>query len=287
MASNENLMFSQPITEIIQKRKSVRTYKKQPLTQDLIEKLNEFMKNLKGPFNSSLRFSIINSKVTANTDNVKLGTYGIIRGAENFILTAVNKNEKNLEELGYELEAFILYATSLGLGTCWLGGTFKKGEFAKTMNLGTDEILPIVSPIGCISDSPHIVGSLLRVVAGSNNRKPWKELFFNGSFQIPLSENEASEFKTSLEMVRLAPSASNKQPWRIVKDGNNFHFYLCRTKGYGNMLDFDIQRVDMGIAMCHFELTTKELGLLGHWESVNPNITLPDDNYQYIISWNI
>jgi len=60
-------------------------------------------------------------------------------------------------------------------------------------------------------------------------------------------------------MVRIAPSASNKQPWRIVKIEGAWHFFLERTKGYGDGIIFkllklaDIQRLDMGIAMCHFE----------------------------------
>lgn len=50
--------------------------------------------------------------------------------------------------LGYSLEKVILYCTSLGLGTVWLGGTFNKGNFAKAVNLKENEILPIVSPVG-------------------------------------------------------------------------------------------------------------------------------------------
>lgn len=50
--------------------------------------------------------------------------------------------------LGYSLEKVIIYCTSLGLGTVWLGGTFNKGNFAKAVNLKENEILPIVSPVG-------------------------------------------------------------------------------------------------------------------------------------------
>lgn len=285
MINKENKIMSQPITEIITRRKSIRTYKKQSVSEEHIKQLNDFIKQTRGPFNSSVRFSIVDSQIALNSDNVKLGTYGIIKGATNFILASISKDEKNIEELGYELEAIILYATSLGIGTCWLGGTFKKGEFAKSINLSQNEILPIVSPLGYPSDSPSIISSFMRIAAGSNNRKQWNELFFNGSFEIPLTERDAAEFKTPIEMVRLAPSASNKQPWRIVKDKDSYHFFLCRTKGYGKVLDFDIQRVDVGIAMCHFDLTARELGLQGDWTSIEPKISVPNDCYQYIISW--
>jgi hypothetical protein len=92
-------------------------------------------------------------------------------------------------------------------------------------------------------------------------------------------------------MVRIGPSASNKQPWRVVKDDNAFHFYLQRTKGYreNSLTRFlglaDLQRLDMGIAMCHFELTSREEGLNGKWLSVEPAIKKPDPLIEYTASW--
>lgn len=34
---------------------------------------------------------------------------------------------------------------------------------------------------------------------------------------MPLEKEEAGNYEAALEMVRIAPSASNKQPWRILK----------------------------------------------------------------------
>ena len=47
----------------------------------------------------------------------------------------------------------------------------------------------------------------------------------------------------------------------------------------------DLQRIDMGIALSHFELMAVELGLAGHWESNDPGITIPDEWTEYTISW--
>jgi len=86
--------------------------------------------------------------------------------------------------------------------------------------------------------------------------------------------------------VRLAPSASNRQPWRILKEkrSNIFHFYLERAKIYAKAIKrIDMQKVDMGIAMCHFELAARELGLTGSWQQQG-NQTNREDK-EYIISW--
>jgi hypothetical protein len=93
--------------------------------------------------------------------------------------------------------------------------------------------------------------------------------------------------------VRNGPSASNQQPWRIVKqaDSNTFHFYLQRTKRYQsrNRILFgmaDLQRVDMGIAMCHFEMTAVDLGLAGQWRFEEPDVGKLPDQTSYVASWN-
>ena len=99
-------------------------------------------------------------------------------------------------------------------------------------------------------------------------------------------------FAAVLEGVRMAPSASNKQPWRIVRRGRDWHFYLQRTKGYGKgsaifvMLRLaDLQRVDLGIAMCHFELVAREHGLAGIWVARDPGLQLPGKDAEYVATW--
>jgi hypothetical protein len=75
------------------------------------------------------------------------------------------------------------------------------------------------------------------------------------------------------------------QPWRILKSGNAYHFYLKRNSFYKNRLTYDIQRNDIGIAMCHFELTANEIGLNGEWVVRDPGVVTGSNDLEYIISW--
>lgn len=284
MENIQNQIYNKPITEVIKERISVRSYETKAIGTDIEKELSDYLISLNGPFGAKIRYKLLDTK-TATDSNIKLGTYGMIRGATSFVAAAINKEGMALEELGYELEKFILYATSLGLGTCWLGGTFKKGEFAKALELKEGELLPIVTPIGYPGRNKSILDSLVRMTAGSKHRKPWEEIFFEGSFDKKLTQSEAGIYAKALEMLRLAPSASNKQPWRIVKDNDKFHFYICHAKGYSSTLGFDMQRIDMGIGMCHFDLTLKETQIEGSFIKNDPNIKLPDENTEYIISW--
>ena len=284
MEKSGKYIFKKTITEIIKERISIRSYEDRPLEENLKVELTTYIENLEGPFNAKARYKLLDIKASED-NNIKLGTYGMIRGASSFIAVATQQGEMGLEELGYELEKFILYATSLGLGTCWLGGTFKKGEFSKAIEVKAEEILPIVTPIGYPSTKTNILASLVRTVAGSKNRKSWKELYYDGSFDKNLTEEGAGIYKSALEMVRLAPSASNKQPWRIVKEKDSFHFYLCHTKGYAKALGFDMQKIDMGIAMCHFDLTLREAGIQGSFQKCEVNSENTGELNEYITSW--
>ncbi|MBQ8975009.1 MAG: nitroreductase, partial [Oscillospiraceae bacterium] len=93
---------------------------------------------------------------------------------------------------------------------------------------------------------------LRRSVRGDDRLSPG-ELFFEGDFSTPLGDGEALEL---LEAVRWAPSAANKQPCRVVKVGNKYHFYKKHTKGYTANEAWDVQKIDVGIALCHFMSVT-------------------------------
>jgi nitroreductase len=277
--------FNKPVAELIRKRTSIRLYKQESVPENILEEIEEYISNVKGPFDSEVALKIITDANISKDSGIKLGTYGIIKGASTFIAAVTKDETKNLLQTGYVLEKVILHSTSLGLGTCWMGGTFKRSEFEKAVELKNYELLPIVSPLGYPAEHKGIVSSLMSMAAKSGSRKPWPELFYDGNFSHPLSEEAAGEFTVPLEMVRLAPSASNKQPWRILKDGKIFHFYLAHSAGYDSLMKFDIQKIDIGIAMCHFDTAAGEVGLNGIWLEKAPEVDSIPKNTEYIVSW--
>ena len=219
-----------------------------------------------------------------------LGTYGFIKGATAFIVGAIKPGDSgDMEDYGYLLERAVLEATDLGLGTCWLGGTFTRSSFAKRIGARPDEVIPAVVAAGYPAEGSH--KHWVRRSAGSEHRLPFERLFFEDSPSTPLDPHLTAGLADMLEVVRWAPSASNKQPWRLVRRGRSWHFYLQRTKGYGKgvfsslVLKADLQRVDMGIAMCHFELAARELGMGGRWVVEEPTIDVSTAGWEYTASW--
>jgi hypothetical protein len=89
-----------------------------------------------------------------------------------------------------------------------------------------------------------------------------------------------------LECVRLAPSASNKQPWRIARSAAAFHFFLARDRAYSALMPIaDLQRIDLGIAMCHFQFAAQKSGLDGEWQVLEPRIEGTPANFEYVVSF--
>jgi nitroreductase len=286
------MKYSKPISELITKRYSCRTYQQVSIDAKKRDLLSNFAAaSITGPLGTPARFELVSASEHDNAALRGLGTYGFIKGATGFIIGAMEREKDRLEEFGYLLEGIILYATELGLGTCWLGGTFTKSSFARKIQARENELVPAVASVGNIAKKPRRIESLLRGRVGPERRFPWERLFFDGRFGVPLNPQTLDGYQQILEMVRWSPSASNRQPWRIIKQGNKWHFYLQRTPGYREspLVKYttvaDLQRIDMGIAMNHFELMTRELGLQGGWVVEEPSLEIPDEYTEYTVSW--
>lgn len=262
----------QSIIKVITERKSVRNYKQDDSIKDLLSlveiKIIE-LTSKPGPFGNYINIDLVTN--FTESSEVKLGTYGMIKGANNYLVVSAIPNTNYLLDLGYVFEQLILYVTKLGMGTVWMAGTFSRKQFKNAVKLDDKAEMPIVSPIGFAGGKKSF---LSKYVAGNKShvRKDFSTLFFANDGKKGLIYDEANIYHLALEMVRLAPSAMNKQPWRVVEGQNQFHFY---KSGRSKALD-----IDLGIALCHFALTLNTAGITGSFHS-QPNDILNN----YCMTW--
>jgi nitroreductase len=278
------------VHELVQSRYSCRNYLQRPLEDAHREGVAAALASLgAGPLGNPCRFALLAATQDDRAALKGLGTYGFIKGATAFVVGAVRPAPGDMEDYGYCLERAVLEATDLGLGTCWLGGTFTKSSFARRIGAQPGEVIPAVVAVGYPKEDSR--KHWLRRSVGSERRLPHSQLFLEGSSTAPLDLALSADLADVLETVRWAPSASNKQPWRLLRSGRTWHFYLERTPGYGKGLfsalvtRADLQRVDMGIAMCHFELAAREAGLVGRWVIEQPALDTVPAGWEYTASW--
>lgn len=270
------------VNEAIRLRHSVRTYNsKRHLADDTWRRIMEFASKIDNPFGTDgIRIGFTRKSALSGQ---KLGTYGVTRGAVNFV--GLGLSSDNIEVYlagGYQFESLVLYATSLGLGTVWLGGTLTRSAFSSAFGFRGDITLPVISPVGYPAPR-RLMERAMRAIAKSDARKPWDNLFFQDRIGRPLPEQDAAPYASALANVRLAPSSLNSQPWRIIKVGEHFHFYAEFSDSIST-LERRFKYIEIGIAVCHFNLTLLQSGISGLVCVRDPGIGVPS-GYHYAASW--
>ena len=249
------------ISKFIKERRSVRSYDGSALDESIKSDLLSMAESIENPFGIPVAFKFLHA-----------GEHGlscpVVSGTELFVGGKIENGPDASLAFGYSFEAFVLYAQSLGLGTVWLGGTMNRAAYEKAMELGGNEIMPCAAAIGRAAAKMSLKESMMRQAIKADERLPFETLFFRGGFDAPLSPEAAGSLALPLEMLRLAPSAVNKQPWRLVVTENAVHFYLKRSKGFSPDQKLDMQMIDMGIALCHFAMTAEECGINVRFERI-------------------
>lgn len=258
--------------EIIYQRKSCRTFDPRPLRPEDRRILEQCLtSDFRSPFGETSRFRLLDLDTDRKDRESarRLGTYGVIRGASCFLAGIMRDLTRGPEDMGFCMETVLLHAGRLGLGTCWLGATFRSGRIAEDLGLSEDESIPAVSPLGYPAAKESVTGSLFKLAARSARRKSPDTLFFSQPGR-PLSPEEAEPYRHALEAVRMAPSSRNGQPWRLIIDTKRgiVHFYSNGKAGRRESESL-MRRIDMGIAACHFELAMRGLNGGGRWEHLD------------------
>jgi hypothetical protein len=234
-----------------------------------------------GPLGTRSRYFLWNPEEDEIAELSGMITYGIIRGRPIYLACASVPTLEGMVDLGYNTEEIILTLTAEGFGTCWVGGTFSKRKMKKAFPDEDGLVIHILSPIGIPAERPWLVDSVMKRAVRSMSRKQWDQLFYSGKDGRRLSQQEAGPYDAPLEAVRLAPSAANKQPWRILKEGETFHFFNGLETGAS--FKRSLSWIDMGIALFHFSTVAEEKGLPGRILRIKPEPHFFDS--AYTASW--
>jgi hypothetical protein len=187
-----------------------------------------------------------------------IGPYGKIKGAPSFIAFIGDMSSPNVqEEIGYTGEGIILEATTKQLSTCWVGGFFRSEVVGSIIDIGKEERVLAVTPIGYAAKRHSLEERIMTGFGLTHRRKSLSKL---------VTGSEQSEWpdwiRAALEAARLAPSAVNRQAWRFQVESNSITVSVSqRTREYNIS-----KRLCCGIAMLHIEAAAFVCGYQGEWE---------------------
>lgn len=268
------------LKEAIKNRRSVRTFSDTPVTKEDLELIVEKIKGIKTPFGLTPFFKILDKK------NDHLSS-PVITGGDNYYIGAKTKPEENWElAYGYAFGELCLLLEELGIGTTIIGGTFNRKAFEKAMNLTEEEIMPLATPIGYVAQTPSVREKLMRKAVRADKRLDFESIYYKDDFNHSLSKEEAVLFSEALDLMRLSPSAVNKQPWRVVLKDGVIHFYKYLNSQLSERASIDVQKIDVGIALATFDLAMMENGYTGEF-FVDENSHPEDESMEYQISYRL
>lgn len=244
--------------EAIFRRKSCRSFNGDPLASEHLAMLKGIGRSAPRLSDRPVRFAFIEG--VAQTDALLkglVGSYGKTKGAPVLMVGIVKSGPYAEESVAFTMEYLILDATRHNIGSCWMSGTFDRRRVANELTLAQGEIIPVVAPLGYPAEKPGLGQSFLRKAAGSDGRKPLSEIIFadqwGGSPDTLLAARP--ELKKLAEAVQIAPSALNRQPWRLIlTPSRTALFTVAKASG-----------LDAGIAMAHWAIAAQEMNVAGAW----------------------
>ncbi len=263
------------LMELVRWRKSVRSYDGVPLRAGDREKLAAYLARIETPFAIPMEFRLLDAKEHGLSSPV-------VNGTDLYAAGKLRRGPMAEAAFGFAFETFILYAASLGVGTVWIAGTMDRPAFERAMELKEDELMPAVTPLGYPAAKRTLRDAAMRRAIRADSRLPFEKLFFVDGFDRPMPPERAGAYREALEAVRLAPSAVNRQPWRIVKQDDAFHFF--KKSSLPPSPKGDVQKLDIGIALAHFVLALEAQGVAGSIAAADPGIPAGEDA-EYILSW--
>lgn len=226
----------------IENRVSRRKFEKEPLTDQEKENIISLINQLNEASGLAMEFVEDGSSAFGKLRK----SYGLFTNVRSLILMKGRKDDKDLKEkIGYYGEDLVLSITDLGLGTCWVGGTFDKDE----LTIDSDEELVCVVVAGKVADL-----SLKEKIVRSATHRKVKSVEERIISNRPLPQ----WVQNGMKAVLLAPSAKNTQKVMFKYENNILSAQIAD--------DYSMDLIDLGIAKKHFEIAaggTFELGNRG------------------------
>lgn len=240
-------------------RHSVRSFDGAPLPRTAARALAELAPEPLGAARARMVL-VEGAEAAASILTGLVGSYGRIVGAPAVMLfIGQTRDVGHLAAVGYVGQQAVLEATALGLGSCWVSGTFSREQASRFVTLAEGEMIAAVSPVGAGREGTglrRLHDLSLRAFAGSAKRKPLGEIV-----QGPVDQEW---LRRALEAARWAPSALNGQPWRFRVEPGVVAVGYEPSKRRGPFVG-DPRELDCGIAMANFAVAARAEGIQGQW----------------------
>ena len=209
------------IIEAMEARHAVRSFTEQKIEGQTEEALRQAIDETNKE--SGLHFQLCTDEPEAF--QASKPHYGNFENCRNYIAAVAAPGSD--EKIGYYGEKLVLLAQTMGLNSCWVVLTYKKGKAAYTCADGEKLRCVIALGYGKTQGAPHKSKDMDKLCKINGDEPEW--------------------FMSGMKAALLAPTAVNQQRFFITHDGNTVTAKTLPSI-IGNT------ELDLGIVKYHFEL---------------------------------
>lgn len=225
--------------EAIFVRKTVRKYTFDPISEEVMDQIRQYFRELPGLFgNIRTDIAILDNR---HGQHRAMGLFGI--RAPYYLAFYTEDAPRSQMNIGYLMQQMALYLCTKEYGSCFMGRVRVKREL-QTRGEGM---------------------RLAGILAFGKSREP---LLRRRTEMKRLSIDELCVFKEVprqwmkqlLEAARSAPSAANAQPWRFVVYDNRIHIFTKKHR-VDRLNHYQYEEMDFGGMLAHIMIAAEELWL--------------------------
>lgn len=231
--------------EAVYIRKSVRSYRKEPVEEKLRERILSFAAHLFPLDGQKVEYELAEREALRKIPR-------IFCPQAPYYLTIYSEKCNGYEEnAGYLMQQIALYIITKGLGCCFVGEPLAEEE--------KENMVPVLTLAFGWAKEKNIYRREEEAV-----RLPLKTV-------CTMRETVSKEIMEVLKAARLAPSSWNSQPWRFVVYKNRVHIF-CRCKKSSHAALWNprkpaktsgeichLDKINMGIMMANLLLIAEQL----------------------------
>ncbi len=198
--------------EFLRLRRSVRNFTDKPLDAESVKTLKAEITMI-NTHEAGMYFELVTDDASP-FEGFK-ASYGMFRGVRNYIAVVAETSYPDaLERAGYFAEHIVMKAVSLGMGTCFVGGTFA-ADRAK-VNLRAGRKLLFLIALGYAADRSQTLLSGMAMKFAHRHDRPYQDFYVPAEgYSLEKASSQLPWLVNGLKGVACAPSSLNKQPVRI------------------------------------------------------------------------
>lgn len=246
-------MDDKTLYSTIFRRKSIRKYDLTPLADHMMDRIRDVVRCLR-PLDAQIKTEmkfVSQTEVHHNFLRIK---------APHYLVAYSEKKPGYLTNIGFMLQQLDLFLSSQGVGTCWQGIP----RPTKEVSAEPDMEFVIIMSFGVAKEALY--------------RQHIQEFKRKSLTQV----SNIAGLSNLFEPVRLAPSATNSQPWFFTGNEKLLHAYCVKTNFLKALLYEKMNQIDMGIALYHLHLAAQMAGKTAVFSQHAAAKANPPDGYYYI-----